>query len=154
MFFKKKPTNAAVEIVQRQRISDLIANKEIGKHRHVFGSHDGVIPRKHLRSPTGKLGHRGHTIILSQARPWSARTASHHSRTGRAHAGQGRVPTQSRQTSTQAPATRQATTTATALSRISPLSRPTTVGHGAFPDSTFRISTQNAGTQPWQNCVS
>ena len=65
MTFKKKPTNAAAEIVQRQRISDLIVNKEIGKHRHVFRIHDGVIPRKHLRSPTSKLGHRGHTIILS-----------------------------------------------------------------------------------------
>ena len=75
----------------------------------------------------------------------SVTKASHHCGTGRAQAGQGLAPSQSRQTSTQVPTTRQArsrspsTMTATALSRISQVSRPTKVGHG---------------TQPWQNCVS
>ena len=63
--FEKRPTNAAAEIEQRQRINDLIIYKEIGKHRHVFRIHDGVILKHCLRSPTSKLEHRGHTIILS-----------------------------------------------------------------------------------------
>ena len=62
---EKRPTNAAAEIEQRQRINDLIIGKEIGKHRHVFRIHDGVILKHCLRSPTSRLEHRGHTIILS-----------------------------------------------------------------------------------------